>query len=42
MATARITSGRHYCISQKRTFTTVQRRIWGNFINFAEKSGKVL
>ena len=30
-------SGRHYYILQKRTFMAVQKRIWENFINFAEK-----
>lgn len=34
MATAQM-GGRHYYISQKHTFTAVQRRIWDVLLNFA-------
>lgn len=34
MATAQM-GGRHYYISQKHTFTAVQRRIWDILLNFA-------
>ena len=34
MATAQMGS-RHYYISQKHTFTAVQRRIWDILLNFA-------
>ena len=34
MATAQM-GGRHYYISQKHTFTAVQRRIWDISLNFA-------
>ena len=34
MATAQM-SGRHYYISQKRTFMAVQKHIWDILLNFA-------
>lgn len=34
MATAQM-GGRHYYISQKHTFTAVQRRIWDILLKFA-------